>query len=241
MSEYIYQSIRDDSDSPLTGNQGIDPVSVEPDSTLPSPWEDFSEISVSDGYEQDDEDYKAFPDVHPGNHPPFLGEKGQLPCIENNDHWEDHNPEEILADKSNFPEPPVPAPTSTSPSVRTTSTQGFFASLFTKASKVFHSLISKSTPNDDFKECMTKYQNSVARYNRAIYYRAVREAYHTPICSRINEHYRRKISFDEFVKFHIKPPANHWSWTTKSPADNALAIRKLLSLAFSKISSTKQP
>ena len=140
VSEYIYQSIRDDSDSPLTGNQGIDPVSVEPDSTLPSPWEDFSEISVSDGYEQDDEDYKAFPDVHPGNHPPFLGEKGQLPCIENNDHWEDHNPEEILADKSNFPEPPVPAPTSTPSSsspVRTTSTQGFFSSLFTKVSQLF--------------------------------------------------------------------------------------------------------
>jgi hypothetical protein len=116
----------------------------------------------------------------------------------------DHNPEEILADKSNFPEPP---PVTTS----TPSKQGFFASFFTKASKVFHSLISNSTPNDDFKESITKYQNSVARYNRAIYNRAVREAYHTPICSRINEHYRRKISFDEFVKFRIKPPANHWS------------------------------
>ena len=47
----------------------------------------------------------------------------------------------FLADKSNFPETPVPAPTSTastSTSVPTTTKQGFFASLFTKVSKVFH-------------------------------------------------------------------------------------------------------
>ena len=236
VSEYIYQSIGDNSDSPFAGDQGIDPIPVEIDSIHPSPREDFSEIPVSDGDEQYSNEYQ---DSHSGSHPSFSGEKGQLPCIEDNDHWEDHNPEEILADKSNFPEPPVPAPTPTSSVI--TSKQGFFASLFTKASKVFHSLISNPTPDDDFKESMAKYQNSVARYNRAIYNRAVREAYHTPICSRINEHYRRKISFDEFVKFHIKPPADHWSWTTKSPADSALAIRKLLSLAFSKNSSTRKP
>ena len=36
VSEYIYQSIRDDSDSPLTGDQNIDPVSVETDPIHPS-------------------------------------------------------------------------------------------------------------------------------------------------------------------------------------------------------------
>ena len=80
---HIYHTIGDNSDSPLTGDQGIDPIPVEIDSIHPSPREDFSEIPVSDGDEQYSNEYQ---DSHSGSHPSFSGEKGQLPCIEDNDH-----------------------------------------------------------------------------------------------------------------------------------------------------------
>lgn len=82
VSDYIYQSIEDNSNSPLSGDQNIDPVSVDTDPIHPSPREDFSEIPVSDDDEQYSDEYQ---DSHSGSHPSFSGEKGQLPCIEDND------------------------------------------------------------------------------------------------------------------------------------------------------------
>jgi hypothetical protein len=233
VSEHTYHSIGDNSDSPLTGGHGIDPVSVEPDPT--HPWS------------REDEDYLDFIFPDSSKHKPYLdtltrppisGDEVRFPCVVNDKSWENHNPEEFFANKDNFRASSDPISTS---SVATTSKQGFFASLFTKVSSFFHSLVSKPKPDDNSKESISKYQDFVSRHNRVVYNRAISTAHRTPFCTKRNKNDHYKISFEDLVKLNIKPPANHYSWTTTSPSDKALATRKLLSNIFSKISSTKQP
>jgi hypothetical protein len=114
VSEHIYQSIGDNSDSSLSGGQNIDPISVETGSIIPS---DLLEGEESSPYIGSDEYNKIIPDSDL---------KDDAPCRVEDSHKE-YDPEQFLADKSNFPEPPA-----------TPSNQGFFASLFfTKVSQFF--------------------------------------------------------------------------------------------------------
>jgi hypothetical protein len=209
---HIYQSIEDNSDSPSSGDKGFDPVSVEPNP------------------------------IHPTEGPPYFGSdeynkiisnpdlKDDAPCRVEDSH-KDHDPKEFLADKSNFPE--SPASTSTSSPVETTSNQSFVASLFAKVSKFFHSFISNSTPNDDFKD-IAKYQDFVTRRNRAIYNEAVRKAHLTGSCYGFNKD-RHNLPFDELVKLYSKSPDR------EIPPTASFAIKKYILSNLLGTSSTKKP
>ena len=130
--------------------------------------------------------------------------KDDAPCRVEDSHKE-HDLEQFLADKSNFPEPLVATSTpSSSSSVATPSEQGFFASLFTKVSQFFHSLTSNPKSRDNFKD-IAKYQDFVARHNRVIYNEAVRKAHLTGSCYGMNRD-RNNMPFDELVKLYSKSP-----------------------------------
>ena len=212
---HIYQSIEDNSDSPSSGDKGFDPVSVEPDPILPSEGPPYI---GSDEYNE----IISNPDP-----------KDDAPCRVEDSH-KDHDPEEFLADKSNFPESPAStSSTSTSSPVETTSNQSFVASLFAKVSKFFHSFISNSTPNDDFKD-IAKYQDFVTRRNRVIYNEAVRKAHLTGSCYGFNKD-RHNLPFDELVKLYSKSPG------LEIPSTASFAIKKYILSNLLGISSTKKP
>jgi hypothetical protein len=168
---HIYQSIEDNSDSPSSGDKGFDPVAVDPDPIQPT---EGSPYFGSDEYNK----IISNPEL-----------KDDAPCRVEDSH-KAHDPEEFLADKSNFPEPPA--------TTSTPSNQGFFASLFTKVSQFFHSLLSNPKSRDSFKD-IAKYQDFVTRHNRAIYNEAVRKAHLTGSCYGINKD-RHNLPFDELVK-----------------------------------------
>jgi hypothetical protein len=214
VSEYIYQSIGDDSDSPFTGGQGIDPIPVENGPIPSSPLED-EEIPPYTPYIGSDEFNKIITDSD------F---KDDAPCRVDDSH-KAHDPEEFLADKSNFPEPPV--------TTSTPSRQGFFSSLFTKVSQVFHSLVSNPKSRDSFKD-IAKYQDFVSRHNRAIYNEAVRKAHLTGSCYGINKD-RVNIPFDELVKLYSKSPDRNL------PPAASFAMKKYVLTHLLGISSTKKP
>ena len=223
VSEYIYQSIGDDSDSPFAGDQGIDPIPVE-NGPIPSiPLED-EEIPPYTPYIGSDEYNKIISDS---------GLKDDAPCRVEDSH-KDHDPEEFLADKSNFPEPPATTstPSSTS-SVTTPSNQGFFSSLFTKVSQFFHSLASNPKSRDSFKD-IAKYQDFVTRHNRAIYNEAVRKAHLTGSCYGFNKD-RHNLPFDELVKLYSKSP------NREIPPTASFAIKKYILSNLLGISSTRKP
>ena len=244
--DYIYPSVEDNSDSagahsgshpPFSGERGQLPCIEDNDS-----WKGHDPIHPCSREDEDYLDY-IFPDSSKHkpyiDRPPFPGEETRFPCVEDKNGWEKHNPVDFFANKDNFRD--FSDPTTTSSPVTTASKQGFFVSLFTKVSSFFHSLISKPKSNDNSKESITQFQDFVARHNRAVYNRAIRTAHLTPLCTKRNKKDHDKISFEDLVKLNIKPPANHYSWTTISPADKALFNKNLFSDIFSKISSTKQP
>jgi hypothetical protein len=215
VSEHIYHSIGDDSDSPFTGGQGIDPIPVENGPTIPSSPLEGEEIPPYTPYIGSDEFNKIITD-------PDL--KDDAPCRVDDSH-KDHDPEEFLADKSNFPEPPV--------TTSTPSKQGFFSSLFTKVSQFFHSLASNPKSRDGFKD-IAKYQDFVTRQNRAIYNEAVRKAHLTGSCYGMNKD-RHNLPFDELVKLYSKSP------NREIPPTASFAIKKYILSNLLGISSTKKP
>ena len=215
VSEHIYQSIGDNFDSPFTGDQGIDPISFDNGPIVPSsPLED-EERPPYTPYIGSDEFNKIITDSDL---------KDDAPCRVDDSHKE-HDPEQFLADKSNFPEPPV--------TTSTLSKQGFFSSLFTKVSQFFHSLTSNPKSRDGFKD-IAKYQDFVTRQNRAIYNEAVRKAHLTGSCYGINKD-RLNIPFDELVKLYSKSPDRGL------PPAASFAIKKYVLSHFLGVSSTKKP
>ena len=218
---HIYHTIGDNSDSLLTGDQGIDPVSVDTDPIISS---DSLEGEERPPYIGSDEYNKIISDS---------GLKDDAPCRVEDSH-KDHDPEQFLLDKSNFPEPPATTSTpSSSSSVITPSKQGFFSSLFTKVSQFFHSLISNPKSRDSFKD-IAKYQDFVTRNNRAIYNEAVRKAHLTGPCYGINKD-RHNMPFNELVKFYSKSPDR------SLPPAASFAIKKYVLSHLLGISSTKKP
>ena len=83
VSDYIYQSIGNDSDSQLTGDQNIDPVPVETYPTLPSSLDDFIKDPVYDD-ERLLAGLKSFLEdgPRPLNRVPLSNEDPFLPCVE---------------------------------------------------------------------------------------------------------------------------------------------------------------
>ena len=209
---HIYHTIGDNSDSLLTGDHGIDPVSVDTDPIISS---DSLEGEERSPYIGSDEYNKIISDS---------GLKDDAPCRVEDSH-KDHDPEQFLLDKSNFPEPPATTSTpSSSSSVITPSKQGFFSSLFTKVSQFFHSLISNPKSRDRFKD-IAKYQDFVTRNNRAIYNEAVRKAHLTGPCYGINKD-RHNMPFNELVKFYSKSPDR------SLPPAASFAIKNMFFLIF---------
>ena len=84
---HIYHTIGDNSDSPLTGDQGIDPVSVDTDPIISS---DSLEGEERSPYIGSDEFNKIITDSDL---------KDDAPCRVDDSHKE-HDPEQFLADKS---------------------------------------------------------------------------------------------------------------------------------------------
>ena len=208
VSEHIYQSIGDNFDSPFTDDQDIAPIVPS------SPLEDEERPSYTP-YIGSDEFNKIITDSNL---------KDDAPCRVEDSHKE-HDPEQFLADKSNFPKPPV--------TTSTLSKQGFFSSLFTKVSQFFHSLTSNPKSRDGFKD-IAKYQDFVTRQNRAIYNEAVRKAHLTGSCYGINKD-RLNIPFDELVKLYSKSPDRGL------PPAASFAIKKYVLSHFLGVSSTKKP
>ena len=208
VSEHTYQSIGDNFDSPFTDDQDIAPIVPS------SPLEDEERPSYTP-YIGSDEFNKIITDSNL---------KDDAPCRVEDSHKE-HDPEQFLADKSNFPEPPV--------TTSTLSKQGFFSSLFTKVSQFFHSLTSNPKSRDGFKD-IAKYQDFVTRQNRAIYNEAVRKAHLTGSCYGINKD-RLNIPFDELVKLYSKSPDRGL------PPAASFAIKKYVLSHFLGVSSTKKP
>jgi len=215
VSKYIYQSIGDNSDSPFTGDPGIDPISVDNGPITPSIPLEGEERPPYTSYIDSDEFNKIILDSDL---------KDDAPCRVDDTH-KDHDPEEFLADKSNFPEPPV--------TTSTPARQSFFSSLFTKVSQIFHSLVSNPKSRDSFKD-IAKYQDFVSRHNRAIYNEAVRKAHLTGSCYGINKD-RVNIPFDELVKLYSKSPDRGL------PPAASYAIKKYVLSYLLGVSSTKKP
>ena len=87
MFNHIYHTIGDNSDSPLTGDQGIDPVSVDTDPII---FSDSLEGEERPPYIGSDEYNKIISDS---------GLKDDAPCRVEDSH-KDHDPEQFLLDKS---------------------------------------------------------------------------------------------------------------------------------------------